>query len=838
MILGRAVKKLDISRNRPARRGPEFAPANENQRESAHSSAISSTRSLPFRARVKALLFGPAGSLGVLAEEERSHRRPFLFAPVAVGGGAALWFKADSAPDSVSMLTILCLCGLLAAWLRHRRPALASCLVCLLLTAAGALLAMAETWRTDTILLDRPLTVTISGRILEREASGDGQWRYRLQVMSARSPVLRKPPLEVSVTARQAHPYNAGEIIVGRARLSPPSGPAAPGAMDFSFAAYFSGLGATGFYYGPPRLVQGPPHQRLSWRASVLEMVARGRASIGEHIRQTVGGDEGALAAALITNEQRAISRETVETLRKSGLAHIIAISGMNMVLAAAVFFVGIRFLFSLSLGLSQALPVKKLAALCAAVGTGAYYLLSGFAVSAERAFLMMAITLAAVLADRPAISQRNVALTAWAILFHSPSAGLSASFQLSFSGTIGLIAAYEAWAQVKRKTPRLPRHAVLRALGAFQRLITGLAATALVGGLSTALFSMAHFQRFPVQGFLANMLAAPILDFIVMPMALAAMLLMPLGLDGLPLTLMGHGLGWIIGIGAAVASSGGELTLSPLPPLAFLLGAAGFLLLCLLRTRLRLAGLVLLVCALGITGITPGKTAPDLLLHEGGELGAFLADGKIWLAQQSASAFVTEQWQRLYGMEEIVLPVTVAPDPDGRRDQSRDRYRPLTDEEEIIERILMAETLDGLSGPRFACKKYAWCLGKRSNRIVAILTNGIYKGLACDLADIVVARTSPGFMACRSGAVLISTQALRLTGSQAIRLAQTKPVAEIEPSYSSLDRPWLANRTYDWRTAKADHSIPDEVLQLLAPKPEVTRSGHAMDVLPSGIDE
>lgn len=837
MILGKAVRKLDFSRNRPVRRGRTFAPANENLPEIAGSPALARPGSSWLVHGLGAYFYRQFGSLPSLLEEERSYRRAFLFAPLALGGGAALWFRGDSAPDSVAIAVILCLCAMLVAMLRHRRPYLAAGFLCLALAAAGALLAMTETWRNATVLLDRPVTVIITGRVLEREASGDGQWRYRLKVLSTRSPVLRMPPGEVALTARQKQPFHAGEFIIGRARLSPPSGPAAPGAMDFSFAAYFSGLGANGFYLGAPHRLQGVPREPLSFTEAMREKVARGRAAVGEHIREIVGGDEGALAAALITNEQRAISRETVDTLRQSGLAHIIAISGMNMVLAAAVFFIGVRGLFSLSLGLSQSLPVKKLAALSAAGGTGAYYLLSGFAVSAERAFLMMLITLVAVLADRPAISQRNVALTAWAILLHSPSAGLSASFQLSFSGTIGLIAAYEAWAQ-RQTAPRLPRHLVLRAFARGLRLIYGLAATALVGGVSTAIFSMAHFQRFPMQGFLANMLAAPILDFLVMPMALAAMLLMPLGLDTVPLRLMGHGLGWVIAIGRAVASSGSEFNLRPLPNLSFLMGAGGFLLLCLLRTRLRLSGVVLLLGAIGVVVLTPARSPPDLLLHEGGEIGAFVADGKLWLAQQSASSFVTEQWQRIYGLEDVVLPKLVAPDPEGRRDQSTDRYRPLTDEEEIVERSLMAETLDGLSSPRFACKKHAWCLGKIANRTVAILANGIYRGLACDLVDVVTSRTSPGFTSCRSGALLISREALRLTGSQAIRLIQTKNGAEIEPSYTSLDRPWLANRSYDWRTGKSDQRLPEQVGKLIAQRQENSAPRLPLAVLPNGIDE
>ncbi|WP_414088340.1 ComEC/Rec2 family competence protein [Rhizobium sp. BR 314] len=59
-------------------------------------------------------------------------------------------------------------------------------------------------------------------------------------------------------------------------------------------------------------------------------------------------GDTGAFAAALVADERRAISDDTTEALRVAGLTHIIAISGLNMALSAGIFYVGLRYLFSL----------------------------------------------------------------------------------------------------------------------------------------------------------------------------------------------------------------------------------------------------------------------------------------------------------------------------------------------------------------------------------------------------------------------------------------------------------------------------------------------------------
>jgi competence protein ComEC len=118
------------------------------------------------------------------------------------------------------------------------------------------------------------------------------------------------------------------------------------------------------------------------------------RSGIGDRIRSILPADTGAFAASLVTDERRAISPETTEALRQSGLAHIVAISGLNMALSAGIFFVGLRSLLGLFPGFAQAYPTKKIAASGALLALTAYYLISGFAVSAERAFIMMAIML------------------------------------------------------------------------------------------------------------------------------------------------------------------------------------------------------------------------------------------------------------------------------------------------------------------------------------------------------------------------------------------------------------------------------------------------------------
>ena len=612
---------------------------------------------------------------------EQRHGRAFIAAPVLIGCGAVLWYGASAEPSLAGLLAGLLVP--LAVYLRNRQrhPVLAAAAFAVALAAFGALLSAFEAQRAGTVLLDGPVTTEITGTVAGREAMGEGTFRYVLRLTDTRNPHLARPPDRVAVVARHSQPFPFGSTMEGTARLSPPSGPALPGLTDFSLGAYLSGIGANGFFYGPPRAVTGETRLEPGLADRAFEALARLRAGVGDRIRPVIPGDAGAFAAAIVTNEQRAISKRTMENLRLSGLAHVVAISGMNMVLAAGLFFVGLRTLFSLAVGFNQGVPTRKLAAVAALAGTIAYYMISGFAVSAERAFIMMVVMLIAVLADRPAFSLRNVALSALLIEAVTPSAVMTPSFQMSFAGTIGLVAGYEAWA--RRKSKKLaagpPKHGPAAIPGMLWSAVAATVASSVIGTLSTALFSLEHFQRLALAGVVANLIATPLIGIVVMPMALLAVVLMPFGLDRLPLVAMGKGVEGVLAIGDRVADWGGEWLSGILPGWFIALAVASFLTLCLLRTRLRLLALPVLGLALLLLAMRPGPRMPDLLVAEDGQTAALVTGAGLALTD-GTSRFVTDQWQRALRLGQSMPPIFHEPGDGMRADQRDDRYRPLTD--------------------------------------------------------------------------------------------------------------------------------------------------------------
>jgi competence protein ComEC len=132
------------------------------------------------------------------------------------------------------------------------------------------------------------------------------------------------------------------------------------------------------------------------------------RRAVTETIAHASPGQGGARAAALVTGDRSLIDPETNRVFRDSGLGHMISVSGPHMGLVAGMIYGGLYFLLALIAPLALRFPISKWAAFAAILGTGAYLILSGNSVPAQRAFVMIAVAMGAILIDRPAITMRG----------------------------------------------------------------------------------------------------------------------------------------------------------------------------------------------------------------------------------------------------------------------------------------------------------------------------------------------------------------------------------------------------------------------------------------------
>jgi ComEC/Rec2-related protein len=797
--------------------------------------------------------------LSALVEDEIAHGRLFLAVPLLLGLGIILWFSLPTGPLvplGGLAFPLLVLASIAAA--RGMQGA-ALGVAALAFITAGMGLAALETWRQTTQVLDSAVTARIEGIVERREAAGDGSWRYVVRLTATRDPQLARPPHRVAVLARgQDASIAPGMVLTGRARLSPPSGPALPGLTDFGFAAFFDGIGAVGYFYGKPEAGGWAGDLSVSERAQMALYSLRG--TVGDRIRSFVPGDAGAFAAAIVTDERRAISSEAVTALRLAGLAHIVAISGLNMALAAGICFVGLRILLSLSAPLAQALPTKKIAAAGALLLVTLYYVISGFGVSAERAYLMMAIMLTAVFFDRPSISLHNIALAALVIMILSPSAVLGPSFQMSFAATAALVAGYAGWtarrARRDHDTRPLAAGAAARSLSSLWMMVSGTFITSLIGGLSTAIFSVSHFHQLTGYGLVANLAAMPVVSLVVMPAGLLGMLAMPFGLDQPFFAIMGFGSGLVLSIATEVAGWGGHLVVGRTPPWFLPLATVGLLLLVLLRTRLALLGLVPFGAALLllVSPIQPSAKKPDLLISEDGALVAAIEGSHAALNRPRPPAFVYRQWESALQLDQMnsperrdALPEPVAtpgpianprpahqspdavhvtgPDTPARSGgapkpvAAAARLAPLTRAALASAWGLMQHAFATAPANRFVCLGQKICLLRSAGGTrIAWVDDARYAGPACDTADLVIAPRAR-FDTCRSDALMLNGASLRRIGAVEIDFTGSRDPDSwhLRAAMIGIRRPWTQHRAYDWRTRSMDEQLPARLARMIS---------------------
>jgi len=811
-------------------------------------------------------------SLPLMLAEEAAYGHAFLFVPVATGAGAVAWFAARQDYAVGPLLVAFVVFALAAVRTRHGTGPFRLVACGLALFLGGMLLADLETRRLHTTILDTPVTTDVTGIVERREADGKGRWRYIVRLQETARPQLRRPPERVSLLSRsRGEPAMIGDAIGGRARLSPPSGPALPGLNDFAFSSYFDGVGAVGFFYGAPRLTAaaGVPKEGAGGISAWLFDL---RSQIGARIRATVSGDPGAFAAAIVTDERRAISQDTTEALRLAGLAHIVAISGLNMALAAGIFFVGVRTVLSLAPAFAQSWPIKKIAAFGALVMVTAYYLISGFGVSAERAYIMMAVILVAVLFDRQSLSLRNVALSALIIIAVSPSEILGPSFQMSFAATAALIAGYEAWQRRRlvsdRVVSRKRRHRLVTSIAGGSHFLAGIVMTSLIGSVSTTMFSVEHFHRIATYGLAANLAAMPLISFVVMPAGLIAMLLMPFGLDAPFLKVMGLGLEGVIAIARYVAAWGGDVGIGRQHVAFLAVATIGFVLLVLLRTRLRLLGLPFLMAAVSLSWQQTLQPRPDLLVSEDGTIVDLIADHGISTNRARVPDFVYDQWRRALTLPDPEPPLVTAAgsarptagqpkrDPAMKGKTSllladeldEENERPGSPQEDSTsrqtgasgtdppasarshgkdtspvkltrdERLEARKAIAGAPVDRFLCNGASWCAAKaRAGPLVVVVEDSRYAGVACDVATIVIAAKA-SFDECLSGALLLTGDSLRKTGALEFMFAGSSRTAgwTVRAAMAGRDRPWTQHRLYDWRSRSFDRTLPEPLSVLI----------------------
>lgn len=566
-----------------------------------------------------------------------------LWAPVALGAGIAAWFTLPGPMGWIGFCAgALMLAAIGQRTLGGRRiggmmvaGGLLACVGCLLIW--GKALALGEP------PLARPVFTLVDGRVLSvAERPADAM--VRVMVAPVGRPDL---PGRVRLNVAMADvPVGLGKgaRIRARARLMPPAPPAVPGAYDFAQRAFFQGIGATGRALAPVEVAE-PAHAGPGLRAR-----------LSAHVRTRVGGPQAGIAVALATGDQGAITEADAEAMRRSGLAHLLSISGLHVTaLVGAIIFMVLR-LAALSQRAALHWPLMMIAAGAGALGGIGYTLLTGAEVPTVRSCIAALLVLGAMAMGREAITLRLVATGALIVLLFWPEAVVGPSFQMSFTAVMALVAlgelpAFRAFAMA-RDEPWWRRGG--RAMAAL--LLTGAAVE--VALMPIALF---HFHQAGMLGALANLIAIPLTTFVVMPFEALALALDGVGAGALAWWVVERALGLLLWVAHHVAASPMAVAMAPaFDGGLFAVIVAGGLWLLLWKGRVRWWGIAPVAVTMVVVALTP---PPDVIVTgDGRHVALRLPEGGMATLRPGAGDYVRDMMAESAGYDGVLAAMADLP--------------------------------------------------------------------------------------------------------------------------------------------------------------------------------
>ena len=564
---------------------------------------------------------------GIAAERGRFA----LWLPVFMTAGNALYFSLLAEPPAwAGRAALLAACILLAALWRWQVPRAAA--LCAVAAVLGFAAAQVAAERAPPLMQVPRKGVTVTGAVRAVEPLPQG---VRVTLDAPRlddgAPEARRA--RIRLRAEDPALPRTGDLLRLRARLMAPQPPSFPGGWDLQRDAYFAGLGAYGYALSRVAVLAHAAPDGFGARLQAL------RETIAARIEAVLPDDEGAICATLLTGSTAAIPEADRAAFRDSGLAHLLAIAGLHIGIVMGLAFGAVRIVLAAWERAALHWPTKPIAAVAALAAGGGYMLLTGAHVPIIRSFAMACLVTLGVVVGRRAVSLRGLALAMAALLLIAPAQAMGVSFQMSFSAVLALIAGYDAL------RPALSR---LRARSVVLHHLATLALTSLLAGTASAPFAAYHFGQVQLYNVLANVAAVPLTALWIMPAGLIALGLMPLHLEAMALHPMGWGVAAVLWIARTVSALPAAVFAVPhAPAWALAVVALGMAWLGLWRTRMRLAGVPVILLGLASPAFV---RPPDLLLASDGRLAGIHANGAMYVQEQSGSSgFTLDAWRRMW---------------------------------------------------------------------------------------------------------------------------------------------------------------------------------------------
>ncbi|MBQ7660072.1 MAG: ComEC/Rec2 family competence protein [Alphaproteobacteria bacterium] len=488
--------------------------------------------------------------------------RWFLFTPVLFGLGIGLYFLLSFEPSALIIVCIIEVLLVLLYLMRKNPPAIFMISTLLIVALGFVNISLQTLYRAKRVVfIDKPETTYIQGKIFKIDLSRKGKTRLWLKDVADFND-KRKGIYKITLSGQKS--FDIGSCIETVATFKPLK---TSGYYQFERDLFFESVSATGFALSDAHSKECV--QKSGFFERFIYKINRYRNHFTNQIQNTLDPSVAGIAAAIITGDKSLISTEQYRLYSQTGLAHFLAISGLHMGFVAAISFLLCRWLLSLLPSISLRFSTKKIAAIFAVLMLFIYLQMSGCAVSAQRAFIMISLALTAFFFAREAISMRTVAAAALIILIFEPYVLVRPSFQMSFAAASALTAFYETYQDRKKlfeKNKTLFQNLTAYFLG------TVIATT--IATLATLLFVIHHFANVPLLSTLTNALAAPIIGFLIMPAVIVCLIFMPFGGHVTALKVAGLGISLLNRICLKVLSLFSATPALPHFPLALLVVA------------------------------------------------------------------------------------------------------------------------------------------------------------------------------------------------------------------------------------------------------------------------
>ena len=611
-------------------------------------------------------------TLGQVISETLCKEYPFwiLWAPVGVGLGVFVYFSfpfEPSFPEELSVSLPLLAIAIGLFW--YAAPSRQKLALPWRWAAWGILLMNAGFWagvvRTRTIE-NKPLVTQLAPMRIEGivESIEYPATKHRLIQRVTLSHVTKKDKFaKEDLPSRIVLTIQIGDIALLEGQrigvcavLGPPGKtPALSGGYDSRFVAFFQGIGGRGFALTKPEILEDPT-------PSLHTAFSQLRSSLARNMHTHLPAPLGALACALVTGDKTAVSDDVRNAFARSGLSHILAISGLHLSLVASLCFFLFRFCLSFFPKLLLYVNLNKMASLLSLAVSWLYVQISGKGYPVLRSFIMMACVILATFLMRRTSTLRTLAFAAMFLLLKEPEALFSISFQLSFAAVVGLGVFYERYKKSMARS---------RA-GKFVQPVWDLLLSTGASSITTFPLLVFTFHQISFQAFLSNLLAIPLTGSIIVPLGGCALLSLLWGGSDVLFWLWGMSLKMLIQIAMWCSThlSFMVFAVAPCSVLFLYLMILGGIWMAAWKQRWRFLGVVPL--AIGCCGAFTG-TFPYFVVSPENHLVAYVdrPNKTLWVSSRRKGRFIMRCWAQNFGLDTIrpfPAQMTRFSLPDGRK--------------------------------------------------------------------------------------------------------------------------------------------------------------------------